>query len=248
MKSPRTAAALVIGNELLSGKVRESNVAFLGKTLFALGIVLRRVIMCPDEAETIAADLDQLRRAHDYVFTSGGVGPTHDDVTIDGVARAFGRRRVRDPTIEALLRAHYAERVTEHHLRMADLPEGASLVSTGGARWPTVRLENVFVLPGVPAIFRRKVENVRGELRGGPPFVSRSVLTHSDEGEVAAVLGRIGERHPEVAIGSYPRWADGGYRLTVTFDGRVPARVDEAVEELLRALPREQIISAGTGS
>lgn len=248
MRPPRTAAALVIGNELLSGKVRDSNVAFLGKTLFDLGIVLRRVIVCPDEVETIAADLDRLRREHDFVFTSGGVGPTHDDVTIDGVARAFGRRRRRDPTIEGLLREHFGDRITEHHLRMAELPEGAVLVSTGGARWPTVRLDNVFVLPGIPAIFRRKLENVRAQLEGGTPFLSRAVQTHSDEGEVAAVLSRIGADHPEVAIGSYPRWTDGGYRLTVTFDGRAPAAIDEAVQALLQALPREQIISTGSRS
>ncbi|RMH18514.1 MAG: competence/damage-inducible protein A [Acidobacteria bacterium] len=243
---PRTAAALVIGNELLTGKIQDANVAVLGKTLFDLGILLRRVIVCPDEVETIARDLDELRRSHDYVFTSGGVGPTHDDVTIDAVAAAFGRRRVREPALEAILRRHFGDRLTEAHLRMAEVPEGAELVVDERTRWPTVLVGNVFVLPGVPKIFRRKLAAVRRRLGGGKPFVSRAVTTGSDEGELAELLLRLVREHPAVAIGSYPRWSDDGYRLTVTFDGRQEGEVEAAVGALLAALPADQIVEQGS--
>jgi molybdenum cofactor synthesis domain-containing protein len=171
----RTAAALIIGNEILTGKVQEQNVAFLAKELFALGVALRRVVVCVDEIDVIVADLDALRTTHDVVFTSGGVGPTHDDVTIAAIAKAFGRKVVRAPEMEWLIRKYYAERVTDGHLRMADVPEGATLVRSAEMPWPTVQIENVYVLPGVPEIFRAKFPVLRDRLREGAPFVSRAV-------------------------------------------------------------------------
>lgn len=248
MTPPRTAAALIIGNELLTGKVEDQNVSHLAKSLFALGIVLRRVVVCPDEVEVIVDDLDLLRRHHDLVFTSGGVGPTHDDVTLDAVARAFGLPRVRDPRLEALLRDHLGARVTEQHLLMADIPEGAELVSDASSRWPTVLVDNVFVLPGVPAIFRRKLRAIEERLEGDTPFVSRALATRSDEGELAPLLVELDRAFPQVTIGSYPRWLESGYRLVITFDGRAPAEVERAVEALRAALPAEQLIEGGDGA
>lgn len=242
MSTIPTAAALVIGNELLTGKVQDANVAVLAKDLFALGISLRRVVFCPDEVETIVEDLNTLRAAHDWVFTSGGVGPTHDDVTLCAVARAFGESLVRSPEIEELLREFLGERCGERHLRMADVPESSELVCAARARWPALRVGNVFVLPGLPEIFRRKMPILREHLTGGIPFVSRAVGTRSDEGDLADLLERLSDAHPEVAIGSYPRWNEGDARVIVTFDGRVPERVEHAVAELLRALPADQIV------
>jgi molybdenum cofactor synthesis domain-containing protein len=243
---PRTAAALIIGDELLTGKVRDKNVTVLARDLFGLGIALRRVVFCPDEVEVIAADLDALRRAHDYVVTSGGVGPTHDDVTMAAVARAFGRRLERSPVIEELLREFFGERLSERHLRMADLPQGAALVTRSGGRWPAVRIANVFVLPGLPEIFRRKLPILRQHLAGGAPFVSRAVGTRSDEGDLAELLEQLSGAHPEVKIGSYPRWADEGLRVKVTFDGRRSREVDRAVAAFVAALPAEQIVEGGS--
>lgn len=244
MEPPRSAAALVIGNELLTGKVRDANLTVLAKLLFELGIALRRVIVCPDEVETIVADLDTLRHSHDFVFTSGGVGPTHDDVTIEAVARAFGQQLERSPEIEALLRAYLGERLQERHLSMADVPQGARLLSGGRSRWPMLVVGNVFVLPGVPEIFRHKLSILREHLGGGTPFISRAVRTRSDEGELAALLDTLCRDHPEVAIGSYPQWNDGVSQVTVTFDGRVPNLVDHAVGALVAALPADQILGA----
>lgn len=239
------AAALVIGNELLTGKVQDENVAALARLLFELGISLERVVFCADEVDVIVADLDALRRGYDYVFTSGGVGPTHDDVTIAAVARAFGRPVVSSPEIEELLREHLGERLTEGHLRMARVPEGAVLLRGSRGRWPTLRMDNVFVLPGLPEIFRRKLAALGEHLVGGPPFISRAVHTSSDEGEIAPLLERLVRDHPSVAIGSYPRWGDGPVRVAVTFDGLDRGAVDRAVEALQRALPRDQIVDPG---
>lgn len=239
---PKTAAALIIGNEILTGKVQEENVAFLARELFGLGVVLRRVIVCPDEMDDIVADLNELRRRHDLVVTSGGVGPTHDDITIDAVARAFGRDVVRSAEVEALIRHHYGDRVTAGHLRMANMPEGAQLVRSPELPWPTIHLENVYVLPGVPAIFRRKFDAIRPRLGGEIPFVSRAVYTLCDEGEVAALLQRLTVEHPEVAIGSYPRFRDPEYRVKITFDGRDPAVVDAAADAFVTALDPAKLV------
>ena len=257
MNPPPTAAALIIGNELLSGKIQDRNFAVLARELFGLGVTLRRVIFCGDEVDVIVADLNQLRADHDFVFTSGGVGPTHDDVTLEAVARAFGQRLRRAPEIETLLADFFDDRLTPHHLRMADVPEGAALVTAGetaggrpktGRRWPVIRVGNVFVLPGLPEVFRRKLPIIREQLAGGSPFVSRSVGTRSDEGTIAPLLRSLADRHPKIAIGSYPRWDDGPVRVMVTFDGRDSSQVDAAVTALLSALPPDQIVESASGS
>lgn len=247
MSPPRTAAALVIGNELLTGKIRDANVAALARQLFSLGIALRRVVFVADEVEVIAEDLELLRRRHDWVVTSGGVGPTHDDVTMPAVARAFGLPLVRDPRLEALLAEYFGARLNAPLLRMADVPRGAELVSGGDGRWPAVLVGNVFVLPGLPEIFRRKLPILREHLAGGVPFVSHVVRTRSDEGDLSDLLERLAREHPEVAIGSYPRWGDGPYRVAVTFDGRDTGRVAGAVQALLAALPPEAIVETAEG-
>jgi molybdenum cofactor synthesis domain-containing protein len=232
---PQTAAALIIGNELLTGKVQEQNVAFLARELFGLGIFLRRVVVCPDEIGVIAADLNVLRASHDVVITSGGVGPTHDDITIDAVAAAFGRTVVRSEEMAALIRKHFGERVTEDHLRMANMPEGAELVRSNQVPWPTVHIDNVYVLPGVPQIFQRKFEAIRPRLDRGGRFHSQAVYTLFDEGELAGLLHELVETHPAITIGSYPQWQDPSYRVKVTFDGSDAGAVARATQAFLAA-------------
>ncbi|MEM8934558.1 MAG: competence/damage-inducible protein A [Acidobacteriota bacterium] len=242
-QSASTAAALIIGNELLTGKIDDVNVVVLARELFGLGIRMRRVIVCPDEIEVIVDDLRDLSAAHDYVFTSGGVGPTHDDVTMEAVARAFDRPLVRSAELERLLRGYFGDRVTEGHLRQADVPEGSDLVSTASVRWPTVRMRNVFVLPGLPEVFRMKMPLLREVLDGGPPFRSLAVPTASDEGVLAPILSALDARFPAVDIGSYPLWGDGPVRVRVTFDGRDAVAVEQAAEAFVAALPPDQVIS-----
>jgi molybdenum cofactor synthesis domain-containing protein len=233
----KTAAALIVGNELLSGKVQEANLLVLARTLGQLGIRLRRVVMIPDETDLIAAEVRRLSEEHTFVFTSGGVGPTHDDVTIEGVARAFGTKVVTSPLMESMLRAHYRERCTEGHLRMALIPEGADLASNAEVTWPTVVMRNVWVLPGIPEVFKMKLSVLRERLAGGTPFISRAVYTKMDEGDLKPLLDRVVEAHPDVEVGSYPKWSDPTYRTKLTFDGTDAASVGRAMKAFLESLP-----------
>jgi molybdopterin-biosynthesis enzyme MoeA-like protein len=236
---PRTAAALVIGNEILTGKIADANVHVLAVALRGLGIELRRVVMVLDDEDVIAREVKELAASHDWLFTSGGVGPTHDDVTIVSVARAFGVGVVEDPTLSRMLRDHYGERTTTGHLQMALVPEGAVLETHESIRWPTIRLENTWLLPGVPEIFRMKLAVVLDRLRAdaGTAFVTRAVYTRMDEGDLKALLDAVVARFPDVAVGSYPKWQDPSYKTKLTFDGRDPARVDAARDAFLALLP-----------
>ena len=237
LAAPKSAAALIIGNELLSGKVADVNVHVLATTLRGLGIELRRVVMILDEIDVIEREVRELAAAHDYLFTSGGVGPTHDDVTIAGVARAFGVPVVQEPSLTKMLRDHYKERTTDGHLQMSMIPEGASLESHESLRWPTIRMKNTWLLPGVPEIFKMKLAVVAAHLSGGVGFLSRSVFTKMDEGDLKAILDAVVAKFPDVSVGSYPKWSDETYRTKLTFDGRDVARVDAARDAFVAMLP-----------
>ena len=232
----RRAAALVIGNEILTGKVVEGNIAFLAKELFVLGIRFERVIICPDVPEHIARDVNALREAHDYVFTSGGVGPTHDDVTVPSIAAAFGVSLTRDEALSSRIRAHFGERTTEGHLRMADMPVGATLLARDTSDWPVLQMGNVFVMPGVPDIFRRKFALVKPHLDARPSFVSGSIFAWADEGEIASTLEQIEHAHEGVLVGSYPRFDDADHSVKLTFDGISATRVLNALLACKQAL------------
>jgi len=237
MGDARTAAALIVGNEILSGKVEEANLAVLARALRPIGVSLRRVVVVPDDVATIAAEVRALSAAHDAVFTSGGVGPTHDDVTVEAVAAAFGARVVEAPAMAELLRAHYRERLTEGHLRMALVPEGAALETTDDVRWPTIRMRNVWLMPGIPEVFRMKVPVVIAKLGAGRRFVSFAVYTQMDEGDLKPLLDAVVARFPDVDVGSYPKWADPSYRTKLTFDGQDEARALAARDAFIATLP-----------
>jgi molybdenum cofactor synthesis domain-containing protein len=233
-----TAAALIIGDEILSGKVDEANAAALARTLRALGILLRRVVVVMDDIDTIAREVRDLSATHDWLFTSGGVGPTHDDLTIEAVAKAFRTRVVSSPQLEAMLRAHYKERCTEGHLRMALVPEGASLEVTPLVEWPTIRLGNTWLLPGIPEVFRMKLPVVAARIgAAGRAFVSHGVCVKMDEGELKPLLDRVVGGFPDVSIGSYPRWLESAYKTRLTFDGRNEPRVLAARDAFVALLP-----------
>ncbi len=242
-----TAGALIIGNEILSGKVEEANLSLLARELFDLGIELRRVVVCPDDVDGIAADIERLRGRFDYLITSGGVGPTHDDVTLKAVARAFGRPLVRSPELVGKIREMVGERCTEGHLRMADVPEGAELVSTPDVPWPSVVMENVYVLPGVPRIFRMKLPLLRDRLAAGRRFHCRAVYTSCRETDIAEMLDRVVDAHGDVDIGSYPVM-DGDYRVKLTVDSRSRGAADRALAALVDALPADAVVRVDGGA
>jgi molybdenum cofactor synthesis domain-containing protein len=236
-----TAAALVIGDEILSGKVEEANVAVLARTLRSLGILLKRVVVVMDDIDAIVHEVRALSGAHDWLFTSGGVGPTHDDVTVEAVAKAFGVRVISSPEMEDMLRAHYKERCTEGHLRMALVPEGASLEVTAEVQWPTIRYGNTWLLPGIPEVFKMKlpvvVAHVSRSPQRGKAFITHAAYVKMDEGELKPLLDRVVASFPDVAVGSYPKWFDPSYKTKLTFDGRDDARVLAARDAFVASLP-----------
>ena len=238
----RTAAALIIGNELLSGKIAEANLLVLARELRDLGVLLRRAVLILDDLDEIAREVRELSASHDVVFTSGGVGPTHDDLTIASVARAFGVGVVEAPEIAAMIRRYYGERTTEGHLLMARIPEGARLVASPAIPWPTVVMRNVWVLPGVPEVFQMKLPHIRGELGGDAPFFSLAVFTRLDEGDIKPLLDRVVAAHGAVEIGSYPKWHGVDYRTKLTFDGLDEARVHAARDAFVAGLPPDALV------
>lgn len=241
----RSAAALIIGNELLSGKIADANVVVLARALRSAGVVFRRVVMVLDEIDTIAAEVLALSGSHDVVFTSGGVGPTHDDVTIDAVAAAFGVPVESSSLMEGLLREYYGERLLPDHLLMARMPSGARLVSSPSMPWPAVVMKNVWVLPGVPEIFQSKIPLILSDLGTDKPFVSFSVLTTLDEGAIKPMLDSVVSAFPHIQIGSYPRFGGVEYRTKLTFDGLDPSAAKAAADAFAASLPEETIVRVG---
>lgn len=233
----RTAAALIIGNEILSGKIQETNLVELARALRELGIDLKRVVVVTDDPVVIAKEVTALAATHDLLFTSGGVGPTHDDVTMAGIASAFGVPVVTHPTLEEMLRRHFGAKINDNHLRLALVPEGARLVSKPDSLWPVTVLENVWILPGIPEVFRKKLDIVREHLGGDTPYLSRAVYTKLDEADLAPMLNEVVAKFPDVDVGSYPAWTDKKYRTKLTFDGKDAAGIGRAVEAFLALLP-----------
>jgi molybdenum cofactor synthesis domain-containing protein len=201
-----TASVLIIGDEILSGRTQDANVQFLGQRLGALGIRLQECRIVPDVPAAIADALNAMRRTYTYVFTTGGIGPTHDDITTDCVAAAFGRKVVRHPKAVEAMTAYYGDKLNEARLRMANVPEGAdvALIENHISIAPGYRIENVFVLAGVPSVARAMFEAIAPSLRQGPPVYSQSADGNVREGDIAAALERIQAAHPTVTIGSYP--------------------------------------------
>jgi len=240
----RTAAALVIGNELLSGKVLDANVHALAGSLRALGIRLSRVVMLPDDIAILAAEVRRLSGEFDVVFTSGGVGPTHDDVTVEAVAQAFDVEVVLDPILSDLLRKVYGERLTEAHLLMARVPLGALLRGSPEVEWPTPVMNNVWILPGIPDLFKLKLLTARAHLRGPTSIVTRALFLRMEEPILKPLLDGVVARHPQVEIGSYPKWFDPTYRTQITFDAESAEAAQAALDDLRNLLAPSDVVRA----
>ncbi|TVQ55794.1 MAG: competence/damage-inducible protein A [Rhodobacteraceae bacterium] len=227
-----TAAMLVIGDEVLSGRTHDVNTNHLAKVLTDLGVALREARVCPDEAAEIVRHVNALRGAYDYVFTSGGIGPTHDDITADSVAEAFGARIDVREDARAILAAYYAEgELNAARLRMARIPDGADLILNPVSQAPGFRLGNVFVMAGVPAIFRAMVESAKPMLAGGPPVLSWSFRAPIPEGDVAEALREVAAARPGVSFGSYPFFR-GGLGVTLVARSADWAALGEAAAAL----------------
>lgn len=228
---------LVIGNELLTGKVSDANIVVLARSLRGLGVAFRRVVMVRDDVETIAGEVRELSSTHDWLFTSGGIGPTHDDVTIDAVAKAFGVGVVQSAPLRDMLEAQYREGLTPGHLRMARVPEGGVLETTPLVYWPTIRVRNTWIMPGVPEIFEMKIPVIEARIGRARAFVSHAVYTQMDEGDLKPLLDAVVDAFPGVEVGSYPKWRDPTYRTKLTFDGLDAELVLRARDAFLATLP-----------
>lgn len=234
MKNP-TAAMLVIGDEILSGRTADTNTNFLAKTLTDIGVDLKEARVVSDDPADIAAAVNALRDRYDYVFTSGGIGPTHDDITADSVAAAFGVQiDVRDDA-RAILEERYkmmGTEINEARLRMARIPDGATLIDNPVSGAPGFKIGNVHVMAGVPKIFHAMVEAVVPTLNGGDPLISKTQRINQGEGTVAGPLATLAAEHPDVSIGSYPFQQDGKYGTNIVIRGQNSDLVDRAMKQL----------------
>ena len=238
---PKTAGIILIGNEILSGKTRDENAVYLCRELRALGVDVRRITVIPDEVGLIADEVATFTKAFDLVFTSGGVGPTHDDVTMEGIARAMAVPVVRHPELVALLERYYRGTVTEAALRMAEIPEGAELVTGGTLRFPTILMRNVYVLPGVPEIFRQKFDALRERFRDQPIHL-KNVFVRIGEGTLAEYLNRLLESFPLLQLGSYPEFSNPEYQVKVTLESRDRGYLEQALGDFLARLPADAVV------
>ncbi|MEW6281927.1 MAG: competence/damage-inducible protein A [Candidatus Eremiobacterota bacterium] len=231
-----TAGLVIVGNELLTGKTADENTPYLTRRLWELGVEVRRVELVPDELDEIARAVRQASQGFELVFTSGGIGPTHDDLTVPGIARALDRDLVAYPELEALIAAYYrVERLTPVQARMARVPAGSRLVYPPDGRFPQLVVENVYVLPGIPWLLRRKFEEVAHLFRR-EPFQRERLDLLAEEVEIAPVLNQAVERWGAVRFGSYPYLREGEWRVELTLESRSHADLSQALEFLRESL------------
>lgn len=238
-----TAAILIIGDEILTGRTREGNAHFLAGELVKAGIDLRQIRVISDDHATIVAAVRELAQGHDQLFTSGGIGPTHDDITADAVAEAFGRSIGVRADARAILAQHYAARgveFTEARLRMARIPEGAALIDNPVSGAPGFSVANCHVMAGVPNIFQAMVTGLLPRLAGGKPLLSRNWQMMIAEAAIADALRALAEAHPEVAFGSYPFVTEGRYGTNLVARSTSEAALDAAFAALQQTFPEGQ--------
>ena len=235
MKQPHhiTACLLIIGNEILSGRTQDANLAIIGKKCDALGIRLAEARVIPDVETDIVTTVNSCRADFTYVFTTGGIGPTHDDITAAAIARAFNVAVERnDEAVKALDRYYEPGLLTEARLKMADIPEGARLIDNPVSGAPGFQLENVFVLPGVPSIMEAMFDGLTERLVGGDPIITENILTNLPESVIATDLEALQEKYPDVNMGSYPYFKKGKLGVNLVLRGIDSARMNDAAEEL----------------
>lgn len=229
-----TACVLIIGDEILSGRVQEANLKYFAARFGELGVRLKEARVIPDDADVIVAALNETRARYSYVITTGGIGPTHDDITAACVARAFGRKVVKHPAVVARMTSYFGDKLNEARLKMADVPDGpdVSLVESDATIVPGFRIENVFVLAGVPSIAHAMFEGLAPTLKRGLPMLSGNVGAAVREGDIAAGLTAIQDKYPSVAIGSYPTMRNGGFHTSIVARSTDKGRIDNVLAEV----------------
>lgn len=239
----KTAAIIIIGNEILSGKVQDTNSPFLAIELRELGVDVRDISVIPDEVQIIARKVREASNSHDYVFTSGGVGPTHDDLTMLGVASGFGLKTEENPLIAKLIESRCGgrEAAGAYFFKMAQIPQGAEVIQFKGTRFPTVVVKNVYVFPGIPQLLRQRFALIKDRFRSRP-FHLRKVYLNEEECFVSEQLHQLDCKFPDVTIGSYPNVDEPEYKVVVTLESREEGSLLRAYDSLLAVLPESIIV------
>ncbi len=235
-----SAGILVIGNEILSGKVTDTNSPYLCRELRDLGVEVDRILTIKDEIETIARETRAMSERYDYVLTSGGVGPTHDDLTMEGIAAAFDITLVKSDSIAGRIERAQGKPANESQLKMAMVPEGAQLVDSGDLWFPVVIVRNVHIFPGIPELLIRKFESIRGRFQG-VPYLLKRVYVKQRESDIAKDLHELLEQFPELLLGSYPRVGEEAFHVLLTLESRDAGYLQGALDALLARLPGDAI-------
>lgn len=235
-----TAGILIIGNEILSGKVQDANSPYLCRELRALGVEIKRISIIPDDVDSIAEGAAAFSTAYDIVITTGGVGPTHDDVTIHGIAKGLGRRVISHPDLERVLQRLYGGKANGVHLRMAQVPEGAELLGQPDLVFPVVIVKNIYIFPGVPEILKQKFEGIKERFRDTPFFLRRVFVT-AGEASIAEHLDAVMREYPGLLLGSYPELNNPEYKVALTLESKDQAYLDRALSRLIDLLPASAV-------
>jgi len=236
----KSAGIIIIGNEILSGKIIDANSSFLASELRALGVNVMRITVIPDDVQTIGDEAFLFSGHFDHVFTSGGIGPTHDDVTIEGIAHGFGVNMVPHPILVEWFKNRYGDSVNEAVMKMTLIPEGADLLGTGGRNLPVVLFKNIVVFPGIPELLKRKFLSIKGRFRCAN-FLIKRLFIKAEESSIADSLREVSAKNPDITIGSYPIIGNSEYSIIITAESKSDETLKRAVSELLRLLP-ERII------
>ena len=236
----KTAGIVIIGNEVLSGKTQDINSHFFCTELRRLGVEVQKISTIQDEIELIGAEVATFSERYDYVFTSGGVGPTHDDVTIDGIARGFGLKVVRHPDIERRMRQRFGGDVNEARLRMANVPEGAKLLATEALFAPIVNIHNVYIFPGIPSILQERFHSIK-EMFRDTPYYLKNVYVRYGEGVIAEMLNDLLAKFPQLMLGSYPVLNLPDYKVKVTLESKDQSYLDKALQVFVASLPQDGV-------
>ncbi len=239
--SGKNAAIVIIGNEVLSGKVIDTNSSFLSRELRTLGVSVSRITVIPDDVETIAETVADYRKKYDLIFTCGGIGPTHDDVTMAGIALGLGRPVVRHQSLVALMKKETGNAPNEAQLKMTDVPEGTELIYSEALRVPVLHFEQIYIFPGIPELVVRKFNAVKERFREAPFYLVRLYLS-AGESQVAGFLEETLMRFPELQLGSYPSTKKRDYKILLTLESKEKTYLNAAFQDLMTLLPPETII------
>ena len=239
----KTAGIIIIGNEILSGKINDINSPFLCQELRILGVEVRQIITIPDIPEIIGQTAVDFSKKYTWVFTSGGIGPTHDDITISSIANSFGVGLYESPKIIKIIQSFHGKNMTDAHKRMAMIPEGSKLIETLKGRLPQLQFKNIFIFPGIPEFLKSRFSDIKENFRT-TPIVLKEIFLNADEGKIADILDETLHAYPKLMLGSYPRVSGENYKVKLTLESRDSLYLEKAFKFLSEKLPKEYLIKS----